>query len=266
MVTAAARRELEDLRAAINYHRREGLCSEIVSVMLPERAGARERWLTRSEAARLLWAAWRARQVMRDEETLRAVGRHVARFILVGLYTGTRSAAICGAALMPTVGRGHVDLEHGVFYRLAIGRRQTKKRQPPVKLPPRLLAHMRRWAAHGLARKAVVEWNGKPVESVRRGFAAAVQAAGLGSDVTPHILRHTCATWLMQSGVNLWDAAGFLGMTVQQLEKGYGHHHPDYQEEAASALGGQYGARNTVNKTRRTKTNVTKIADFSKDK
>src|SRR5579871_3171198 len=30
---AAARRELEDLRAAINYHRREGLCSEIVSVV-----------------------------------------------------------------------------------------------------------------------------------------------------------------------------------------------------------------------------------------
>jgi hypothetical protein len=46
-------------------------------------------------------------------------------------------------------------------------RRQTKKRQPPVKLPPRLLAHMRRWAAHGLARKTVVEWNGKSVESVR---------------------------------------------------------------------------------------------------
>jgi hypothetical protein len=159
MVTAAAaRRELEDLRAAINHHRREGLCSEIVSVVLPPRADARERWLTRSEAARLLWAAWRARQVMRDKATMRAVGRHVARFILVGLYTGTRSAAICGAALMPTVGRGHVDLEQGVFYRRAVGRRQTKKRQPPVKLPPRLLAHMRRWAVHGLARKTVVEW------------------------------------------------------------------------------------------------------------
>jgi integrase len=36
-----------------------------------------------------------------------------------------------------------------------------------------------------------------------------------GADVTPHILRHTCTTWLMQKGVNLWDAAGFLGMTVQ---------------------------------------------------
>jgi hypothetical protein len=61
----------EDLRAAINHHRREGLCSEIVSVVLPPRTDARERWLTRSEAARLLWAAWRARQVMRDKATMR---------------------------------------------------------------------------------------------------------------------------------------------------------------------------------------------------
>src|SRR5262249_50692384 len=44
MVTAAAaRRELEDLRAAINHHRREGLCSEVISVVLPKRTQARER-------------------------------------------------------------------------------------------------------------------------------------------------------------------------------------------------------------------------------
>jgi integrase len=255
---AAARRELEDLRAAINHHRREGLCSEIVSVVLPEKAPGRERWLTRSEAARLLWAAWRAKQIIGGRDTQRTVGRHVARFILVGLYTGTRSSAICGAAMMPTVGRGHVDLDQGVFYRGAIGRRQTKKRQPPVKLPPRLLAHMRRWARLGFARRAVVEWNGKPVRSVRKGFDSAVRAAKLDVDVTPHVLRHTCATWLMQEGVNLWDAAGFLGMTMQQLEQGYGHHHPEYQEQAVSALGGQSGARNAMNKTRRTGANATK--------
>src|SRR6516164_6490656 len=225
--TAAARRELEDLRAAINHHRREGLCSEIVSVVLPPKNDARERWLTRGEAARLLWGAWRAKQVMGNKETRRAVGRHVARFILVGLYTGTRSSAICGAALVPTIGRGHVDLDQGVFYRRAIGRRQTKKRQPPVKMPPRLLAHMRRWQRLGFSRNSVVEWNGNAVKSVRKGFEAARRAAGLDADVTPHILRHTCTTWLMQKGVDLWAAAGFLGMTVQQLEQGYGHHHPN---------------------------------------
>ena len=35
---------------------------------------------------------------MQDKRTERAVGRHLARFILIGLYTGTRSGAICGAA------------------------------------------------------------------------------------------------------------------------------------------------------------------------
>jgi integrase len=265
MVTqAAARRELEDLRAAINHHRREGYCSEVVSVALPARGRARERWLTRSEAARLLWAAWRAKQVMRGQDTRRVVGQHIARFVLIGLYTGTRSSAICGAALMPTVGRGHVDLNQGVFYRRKIGRRETKKRQPPAKLPPRLLAHLRRWARLGVSRNAVVEWNGRPVASVRKGFEAAVRAAGLGADVTPHILRHTCATWLMQRGVNLWDAAGYLGMTVQQLEQGYGHHHPDFQEDAVAALGGQYGARNPVNKRAQTSANATKNTGNSK--
>jgi integrase len=146
----------------------------------------------------------------------------------------------------------------------AIGRRQTKKRQPPVKLPPRLLARLRRWKSLRLSRKAVIEWNGAPVQSVRKGFEAAVRAADLSTDVTPHILRHTCATRLMQDGVGLWDAAGFLGMTVQQLEQTYGHHHPDFQREAAEALGGQNGERNTVNKKRHNATSVTNIAEFSK--
>jgi integrase len=254
---AAARRELEDLRAAINHHRQEGLCSEIVSVVLPEKSAPRDMWLTRSEAARLIWMAWRAKQVMRDKVTQREVGKHIARFILVGLYTGTRHAAICGAAFHPAIGRGHVDLERGVFHRRARGARETKKRQPPVRLPDRLLAHLRRWQRLGIATHAVVEWNGKPVDSVRKGFAAAVEAAGLDKHVTPHVLRHTAATWAMENGADLWKAAGFLGMTVETLQAVYGHHHPDFQHEAAAAItsapsraAGQVRDRYAGNKTR----------------
>jgi hypothetical protein len=157
MVTAAgARRELEDLRSAINYHRTEGLCSEVVGVALPEKSEPHEDWLTHSEAARLIRAAWRARQRMGEGITDRMVGRHLARFILVGLYTGTRHAAICSAAFNPAIGRGHIDLEAGVFYRRQQGSRQTKKRQTPVRLPERLLAHLRRWKRLGIAKHAVV--------------------------------------------------------------------------------------------------------------
>jgi len=212
---------------------------------------------------------------MRDEVTEREVGKHIARFILIGLYTGTRHAAICGAALQPAIGRGYVDLERGVFHRRARGAHETKKRQPPVRLSGRLLTHLRRWQRLGIATHAVVEWNGKPVRSVRKGFAAAVKAAGLPTTgperLTPHVLRHTAATWAMQSGADLWQAAGMLGMTPEMLRDRYGHHHPDFQADVVNklarggrVLGDQVGIRLTVNKTRQTRSNVTKIADLSK--
>ena len=135
-----ARRELEDLRAAINHHRREGFCNAVVDVVLPPKPQPRERWLTRSEAARMIWAAWRYREVQKGVATARKSRQHVARFLLVGLYTGTRSGAICGAALHREDGKGYVDLDAGVFYRKAQGVAATNKRQPTMRIPDRLLA------------------------------------------------------------------------------------------------------------------------------
>ena len=49
-----------------------------------------------------------------------------------------------------------------------------------------------------------------------------------GPDVTPHTLRHTRATHLLQLGVDIWDVAGLLGDTVSTIERTYGHYSPDY--------------------------------------
>src|SRR5215469_12779468 len=162
---AAARRELEDLRSAVRHHWEAGLCMALTPVVLPERGSPRERWLTRQEAAHFLRTARRMRQLQFGKETDRATAYHVAQFFLVGLYTGTRAGAICGAALdQPTIGRSWIDLEAGIFYRQAIGRRKQKnKRQTPVRLPPRLLAHLRRWKRIGLSTRSLIEWNGEPV-------------------------------------------------------------------------------------------------------
>lgn len=225
-----ARRELEDLRAAIIHHRREGLCREVVEVVLPDAGPSRDRWLTRAEAARLIWAAYRYKETNGPKRGQRT-RRHVARFILVALYTGTRAGAVCGASLGPVGGgSGWIDLERGVFYRRGQEEKETKKRRPPARLPLRLLGHMRRWHKNG--QNYVVEWMGKPVSTgIEKAFKKAAFGANL-TDVTQHSLRHTCATWLMQKGTPIWEAAGYLGMTTETLERVYGHHSPDHQSVA----------------------------------
>jgi len=50
------------------------------------------------------------------------------------------------------------------------------------------------------------------------------------------MLRHTAATWLVQRGVPIWQAAGYLGMSAQMIEWTHGHHHPDYVRGAATAI------------------------------
>jgi integrase len=223
-----ARHDLKTLRAAINhYHAEHGPLPAVPTVTLPAAGAPRDRWLTRQEAARLLLAAWRRKET-----------RHVARFLLIALYTGTRSKAVRALRWLASTTGGHVDLDRGVMYRRAAGAAQTKKRAPPVRLPARLLAHMRRWqradAVHGITH--VVHYQGRPVGKLRRSWGTIREAAELGDDVVPHTCRHTAATWLMQRGVDHFEAAGFLGMSVATLEAVYGHHDPDWQRNAAEKI------------------------------
>ena len=92
-----------------------------------------------------------------------------------------------------------------------------------------------------LDKHAMVGWNGKPIKSVKIGFASAVKKAGLDKHVTPHTLRHTAATWLMDEGHKLWTVANYLGMSTQVLEKTYAKRHPDYQIEMVGAFNRKRG-------------------------
>lgn len=226
-----ARRELETLRAAVNYFHREYGLDPVPAFTMPPKHRPRERWLTRSEAAALLWHARKT--------------PHLARFILIGLYTGTRSGAILGLSWLPSVNTGFVDLDAGIMHRSGSGQRQTKKRQPPVAIPARLLAHMKRWKAMDGNLRTVVNWNGSSLISLKKAFKSACKRANLGwldskgefkTDVIPHTLRHTATTWLMQAGVDIWQVAGFVGMTAEMVERTYGHHSPRFQREAADAV------------------------------
>lgn len=230
------RRELGVLRAAINYCFREGHVSTAPPVTLPPKPAARERWLTVQEAAYLLKAS----------RHLRQDGRHLSKFILTCLYTGTRkSSALALRIDQPSTTGGYVDTKEGVLYRKPAGLRETKKRQPAVRLPKKYLAHVRRWTRSG-CRFVVESSRGNRVADIRKGFSRALKIAealagkdGVTldlSDVSPHTLRHTAITWSLQGGGSIWDAAGYFGASPETIERTYGHHSPDHMKSAVTAM------------------------------
>jgi integrase len=216
------RRELGVLRAAINHAHGEGRLTRTVVVHLPEGAPPRDRWLTRDEAAALLRAALREPRVR----------LYLPLFILIGLYCGRRKEAILSLRW------AQVDLAAGRIDFRTPAAPQTNKRRGLIPIPPKLLPHLRRAWMRGTDLGFVIHDNGARLGDIKRGFASACRHAGLDR-VSPHTLRHTCATWLMQQGVDRWEASGFLAMTEETLERVYGHHHPDYLTNAAQALSGR---------------------------
>jgi len=207
------RRELAVLQAAINYAHRNGRITRSVAVTLPARPPSKERWLTKHEAALLLRAA-------RTEKAR----LYMPLFILLGLYTGRRKEAILSLRWP------QVNLEAGLIDFDIAGRQRTNKKRGKVPIPRKLLTQLKRARRRGSDLGYVLHINGEPIGDIKKGFAAACRRA-------PHTLRHTAATWLMQKGVELWQASGFLAMSEKTLVEVYGHHHPDFMRQAAEAIG-----------------------------
>lgn len=220
---STVRRELKTLQAAINYWHKESPLEAVPKVSLPPEGERRERVLSRKEAAQLLWACRRRK------------AKHVARFILIGLATGTRHQAILrlrwGAA---NLSGGNADLSKGIIYRRGSAERETSKRRPPVRIAGKLHSQMGRWqrqdAANGIS--MVIHHNGAPIAKMKRAWAGVVKEAGLGKDVTPHVLRHTAATWALWAGKTIWEVAGLIGADASTVERVYGHHRLIVEERA----------------------------------
>jgi len=213
---ATVDRELTTLKAAIRWAHKNSRLIDPPAVAVGRGRPGRDRWLTPQEAAALLAAA--------DAYS----PPHVALFVRLALFLGARHGAILDLTW------DQVDLRRRLVILNPPGRQQTAKRRPELAIPETLMPALiaARVAATG---NHVVQWRGKPIRSARRGFAAAVRAAGL-TDVTPHTLRHTCATWLAQAGVPLWTVAGFLGHGDIRTTARYAHHAPGHLRDAAAAI------------------------------
>lgn len=216
------RRELSVMSAAlVRAHKRDRI-TRLPAVLTLPKAPARERWLTRTEAARLL-------------RYLHAQPRakHLLLFTRLALYTGARSGAILdltwdrvdlerGLISYPLPGRDHgtkkravVPLEANMIRALAAAKRRNERRKRPVEY--------------------VIHWKGERCDRVARGFTRHAKAIGLVG-VTPHTLRHTFATWAAQKGVPIFLLGRTLGQSVASTTERYAKHQPEALRQVTAAV------------------------------
>lgn len=212
----SARRELAFLNASIGHWRtNHSPMMPTPKIKLPTKPTPRQDFMTREQAARFLWFA-------------RATP-HLARFFLIGWYTGSRRSVITGLKW------SMIDLESGVMHRKERNATSTKKRSPPVRLGNRILAHLRRWQRIDAGKAShVVHFRGLAIDRPVRSWERIRRQAKLPAYVVPHILRHSRATHMMKAGISPWEVANALGMSVPVLLSTYGHHAPDWQKDAAN--------------------------------
>lgn len=208
---STVRRELGVLQAALNHAHAEGLLVHPIKVTLPVGGEVRDRWLTRSEVARLL----------------RHAEPHIRRFILLSIYCGRRASA--NLELTWT----RVDLSEGRIRFKAEGQVETNKRRGSVRIPRQLAGHLRRWSRKRGTH--VVMFRGQPVASVKTGIHRAADRAGI-EGVTPHVLKHTAITWGVKNGMGLEDAAEYFDTSTETIRKHYWHHSPHHQERALDII------------------------------
>lgn len=213
---STVRRELGTLRAALNLAALDSKIASAPGLELPPESPPKDRWLTRSEVAKLLWHA----------------SPHVRRFILIAVYSGRRKSAIMALRWVPSIDCGWVDLNRGRIEFLGKGKTETTKRKGAIRMPRQLRVAVSTWSD---GNPNVVHYKGQRIREIKKGIAGAAERAGI-EGVTPHVLKHTAITWAFINGMSLDDAVDYFATSRHTIEKVYRAYHPDFQSRAVEAM------------------------------
>lgn len=210
--------ELGHLRTVLLWAVKRGKARFAPDIERPAKPQPKDRWLTEAEVAKLL-----------------AVETELHTMVAINLMLAT--AGRVGAILELTWDR--VDFERSQID-LRLDTTSPRKGRATVPMNASLRAVLTRAKAVAMT-DHVVEWAGKPVGTIKHGFAKAVKDAGL-SGVTPHVLRHTAAVHMAAAGIAMNKISQYLGHTSTAVtERVYARFAPDHLKDAAEVL--DFGTR-----------------------
>jgi integrase len=216
------RRDLSVLSAALRRAEKHGKLSRAPPMLTLTPNAPRERWLSRDEVARLF-------RSMRSKRS-----RHVLLFARLALYTAARTTAILDLTW------DRVNFDTGLIDYRVPGRKLTKKRRTVSPMTPairRMLLHAKKHSrsAH------VISWAGERIDRVARACIAHAKLAKV-EGFSPHVLRHTFASWAVQNGVSIYSVGKALGQTVASTTERYAKLAPDDMTAVLEAVRRKRGA------------------------
>lgn len=207
--------ELNHLQIVLNWAKQQRIISSAIHIERPAKPPPKDIRITRQDAKRL-----------RDAPDL----PHVKLAVALLIATGAR----IGAILDLTWDR--VNLTSGIVRLADSGDHAQRKGRATVPITEAAVLTLLSEARKGAISDYVIEWNGKKVTSIKRAFAAAVEKAGL-SDVTPHVIRHSVASWMAGDGVDMEEIAQFLGHDdVATTRKIYARFSPTHLKKASLSV------------------------------
>lgn len=144
---------------------------------------------------------------------------HIRPIIYTALYTGGRLSSILGLKWFDV-------RKDTIIFRNVKSHTTGKAHEVPI--VPGL-----RKVLDGIERNSeyVFTYEGMPIGSIRKAWDTATRNAGI-DDFRFHDLRHTCASWLVQSGTPLEIVKEILGHANIQTTLKYAHHKQDARRSA----------------------------------
>ena len=186
--------ELTRLRSCLNWAHKRRVIERTPYVWVPSKPPPRNIVMTEDQVADLIDACQ---------------APHVKLFVILAINTAARTGAILGLA-WDRVDLDAMQIDFREKDEVNPLTKKVRKGRAVVPIVPETRAALQTARAGALS-PYVIEWDGEPVKKIRKGFAMAAKRAGLPATITPHVLRHTAASWLESDGVPMGRISRLLG-------------------------------------------------------
>jgi integrase len=212
----AARRELATLNAAIRLAIEDKIISEGTIAKRPKAPPPREHYATKEQVALLI----------SHPET----SPHLRLFVQLASLTGRRS----GAILDLTWERVLFEINQIDFK--VPGEQVTTKRRGICRMNS-IMKRVLLTAYEDRTCKHVIAFRGKRIRSIKKSFARQREKANLPSWFTPHVLRHSVASWLAMDRLTSDQIADITDLDPDTVKRVYRKFNPDYLRDEMETLG-----------------------------